>query len=110
VVFLYLGERTSKRKPELFKLVEPHLHDEQAKKDLGRANYLAQEAKIACRFLYRHREPDAIYRVWQELHPQDIIIAEEQMPEVLRIHPKRRYEEATPGGQVTHLLNETVYD
>ena len=110
VVFLYLGERTSKRKPELFKLVEPHLHDEQAKKDLGRANYLAQEAKIECRFLYRHREPDAIYRVWQELHPQDIIIAEEQMPEVLRIHPKRRYEEATPGGQVTHLLNETVYD
>jgi amino acid transporter len=110
VVFLYLGERTSKRKPELFKLVEPHLHDEQAKKDLGRANYLAREAKIACRFLYRHREPDAIYRVWQELHPQDIIIAEEQMPEVLRIHPKRRYEEATPGGQVTHLLNETVYD
>jgi hypothetical protein len=105
VIFLFLGERTSKRKPELFRLVEPHLHDEQAKKDLGRANYLAQEAKIACRFLYRHREPGAIYCVWQELHPQDAIVAEEQMPEVQRIHPKRMYEEATPGGQVTHLLN-----
>jgi hypothetical protein len=105
VIFLYLGERTSKRKPELFRLVEPHLHDEQARKDLGRANYLAQEAKIECRFLYRHREPDAIYRVWQELHPRDTIVAEEQMPEVQRIHPMRMYEEATPGAHITHLLN-----
>ena len=45
VVFLCLGERTSKRKPELFKLVEPHLHDAQAKKDLGRANYLARRGE-----------------------------------------------------------------
>jgi len=105
VIFLFLGDHKSERKPELFRLVEPHMHDEQAKKDLGRANYLAQEAKIECRFLYRHREPDAIYRVWQELHPQDTIIAQEQLPEVQQIHPKRMYEEATPGGQVTHLLS-----
>ncbi len=107
VVFLYLGEGTSKRKPELFRLVEPHLNDEHAKKILGRANYLAQEAKVECRFLYRHREPDTIYSVWQELHPQDTIIAEEQLPEVQGIHPTRVYEEATPGGQVTHLHYET---
>ena len=48
VVFLYLGERTSQHKPELFRLIELHLNDEQARKDLGRANYLAQEAKIEC--------------------------------------------------------------
>ncbi|HEX6479193.1 MAG TPA: APC family permease [Ktedonobacteraceae bacterium] len=105
VVFLYLGEGASDRKPELFRLVEPHLLDEQAKKDLGRANYLAQEAKIESRFLYRHQEPGAIYRVWQEMHPQDTIIAQEQMPQVQSIHPKRTYEEATSDGRVTHLLN-----
>ena len=54
VVFLYLGERDSTRKPELFRLIEPHLNDEQARKDLGRANYLAEEAKIECRFIAKY--------------------------------------------------------
>ncbi len=85
VVFLYLGQRVSDRKPELFRLIEPHLNDEQASKDMGRANYQAKEAKIECRFIYRRQEPGAIYRVWQELHPQDTIIAQEQMPEVEQI-------------------------
>ncbi|MDQ6659881.1 MAG: APC family permease [Chloroflexota bacterium] len=105
VVFLYLGQRKSKRKPELFRLIEPHLSDEQARKDLGRANYWAKEAKIECRFIYRHQEPDAIYRVWQELHPQDTIIAEEQLPELQQMEPKRIYDESMPGGQVMHLLS-----
>lgn len=103
VVFLYLGERQSQRKAELFRLVEPHLHDEQAKKDLARVNFLAHEAKVECRFLYRHQEPDALYRVWQELHPQDTIIAEGQMPEMQSLDLKRMHEEATADGQVMHL-------
>ena len=103
VVFLYLGELTSKRKPELFRLIEPHLNDEQARKDLGRANYLAQEAKIECRFVYRRREPGAIYGVWQELHPRDTVVASEQMPELQQIKAKNLHDEATPGGQVMHL-------
>ncbi len=108
VVFLYLGQRASDRKPELFRLIEPHLIDEQARKDLGEANYLAQENKIACRFIYRHQEPDAIYHVWQELHPQDTIIATEQLPELQRLlqqlHPKRTYDEATSAGPVKHIV------
>ncbi len=104
VVFLYLGQRISDRKPELFRLIEPHLNDEQASKDMGRANYLAQEAKIECRFIYRRQEPGAIYRVWQELHPQDTIIAKEQMPEVEQIHPKRVENVATSNGTLMHLL------
>jgi amino acid transporter len=103
VVFLYLGQRDSTRKPELFRMIEPHLNDEQARKDLGRANFLAEEAGIECRFIYRHREPGAIARVWQELHPQDTVIAEEQMPEVQEIHPRHTNGESTPGGQVMHL-------
>src|SRR6059058_3068471 len=85
VVFLYIGERTSTRKPELFRLIEPHLNDEQARRDLGRANYLAQEAKIECRFIYRHREPGAVLRVWHELHPQDTIIADDQISEMQQV-------------------------
>ena len=104
VVFLYLGERTSTRKPELFRLIEPHLNDEQARRDLGRANYLSQEAKIECRFIYRHREPGAILRVWQEMHPQTTIIDRDQMSELLQIKPKRIKEQSTPFGQVMHLF------
>jgi len=104
VVFLYLGQRASDRKPELFRLIEPHLVDEQARKELGRANYLAQDDKIECRFIYRRQEPDVIYHVWQELHPQDTIIAAEQLPELQQVHPKRIYDEANSAGQVKHIV------
>ncbi len=53
IVFLYLGQQDSSRKPELFRLVEPHLNDEGARIDLGRANHQAEEAKVECRFVYR---------------------------------------------------------
>ena len=104
VVFLYLGQRSSDRKPELFRLIEPHLNDEQASKDMGLANFQAQEAEVECRFIYRRQEPDAIYRVWQELHPQSTIIAQEQMPEVQQLHPKRVEREDTSDGVVMKLL------
>jgi hypothetical protein len=99
-----VGERDSRRKPELFRMIEPHLHDEEARRDLGRANYLAQEAHIESRFIYRHQAPGTLYHVWQGLHPQDTIIADKQKSEVQQIHPKRTYEETTPNGQLTHLL------
>ncbi len=104
LVFLYLGESTSNRKPELFRLIEPHLNDMQARRDLGRANYLAQEAKIECRFIYRHREPDAILRVWQELHPQTTIVGRDNMSKLLQTKPKRIKEQPTPYGQVMYLF------
>jgi hypothetical protein len=105
VVFLYLGERSSKRKPELFRLIEPHLNDEQARKDLGRANYLAQQAGIECRFVYRHREPGAIYTVWQELHPREMIVASDVMPQLQEIQAQHIYNEAPSEGQVVHLTS-----
>ena len=104
VVFLYLGESTSNRKPELFRLIEPHLNDMQARRDLGRANYLAQEAKFECRFIYRHREPDAILRVWQELHPKTTIVGRDNMSKLLQTKPKRIKEQPTPYGQVMYLF------
>ncbi|HAH01393.1 MAG TPA: hypothetical protein DCL75_21670, partial [Ktedonobacter sp.] len=106
VVFLYLGKLSSERKPELFKMIEPHLNDEQARKDLGRANYLAQEAKIECRFVYRHQKPDAAYRVWRELRPFDTIVTPEQAAELQQIKPDRTYDESTAKGTIVHLLKE----
>ena len=105
VVFLYLGESTSKRKPELFRLFEPHLNDKQARSDLGRANYLAQEANIECRFIYRHREPGAIMHVWQEIHPQTTVVDRDHMSELLQTKPKRIFEQATPSGRVVYILS-----
>ena len=105
VVFLYLGERTSKRKPELFRLMEPHLSDEQARKDLGRANFLAQEAGIECRFVYRHREPGAIYTVWQELHPREMIVASDVMPQLQQIKAQHAYHEEPSEEQIVHLTS-----
>jgi amino acid transporter len=104
VVFLYLGDYTSTRKPELFRLFEPHLHDEQARKDLGRANFLAREAEVEGRFIYKHREPGAILGVWNQLHPQVTIITDDQMSELLQIKPKRIEKEQTSAGQLMHLL------
>jgi len=106
VVFLFLGKRSSGRKPELFRLIEPHLNDEQARKELGRANYLAQEAKIECRFVYRHQEPGAAYRIWEELHPADTIVAPEDVAELKQMNPDRIEDEVTPKGKVVHLLKE----
>ena len=104
VVFLYLGESASTGKPELFRLIEPHLNDMQARRDLGRANYLAQEAKIECRFIYRHLEPDAIVHVWRELHPQTTIVGRDHLSKLLQIKPKRIRERSTPAGQVVYVI------
>ncbi|TMF48017.1 MAG: APC family permease [Chloroflexi bacterium] len=106
VVFLFLGKRSDRQKPELFRLIEPHLNDEQARLVLGRANYLARQANLDTRFVYRHQKPGAAYRVWQELHPRETIIAPEQADALQQIHPDRTYDESTPEGKLVHLLKE----
>ncbi len=108
IVFLYLGQQESGRKPELFRLVEPHLNDEGARIDLGRANLQAEQAKVECRFVYRHQEPDAAYNVWEMTHPYDMIVAAQADADMQKMHPDRTYEEATPFGKVEHLLKEKV--
>ena len=108
IVFLYLGEQNSSRKPELFRLVEPHLNDEGARIDLGRANHQAEEAKVECRFVYRHQEVDATYKVWEMTHPHDTIVASKVVADMQKMHPDRTYEESTPFGKVKHLLREKV--
>jgi hypothetical protein len=104
VVFLYMGEQSSTRQPELFRLVEPHLNDELAGRDMSIANKRAEDARVECRFLYRHREPEAAYTVWQMTHPYDTIVAPDEVNDLQQIKPDRSYEEATAAGRVVHLL------
>jgi hypothetical protein len=108
VVFLFLGKRSNHQKPELFRLIEPHLSDEQARHVLGRANYLARQANLDTRFVYRHQKPDAAYRVWQELHPRETIVAPDQADALQQIHPDRTYDESTPEGRLVHLLKDST--
>ncbi len=106
VVFLYLGGKASDRSPEIFKLVEPHLNDDGARRDLSIANKRAHDAQVECRFIYRHNEPDAAYQVWEITHPYEVITTPEEVPELQRIHPDRTYEEPTAGGKIVHMLKE----
>jgi amino acid transporter len=108
IVFLYLGQYTSHLKPRLFRLIEPHLNDPQARYILGRANLLADQAKVACRFVYRRQSPDAVYHVWQDLHPVDTIVDAEQASVLKRIQPDRTVTEETPQGEVVHMLKEAA--
>ena len=106
VVFLYLGDKTSERKPELFRLVEPHLYDDGARHDMSIANKRAADAQVECRFVYRHKEPRAAYQVWEMTHPYDTITSQQEAPALQQIHPDRVYEESTAEGKVVHLLKE----
>ncbi len=106
VVFLYTGKPTSDTKPELFRLIEPHLNDPDARKWLGRANLMADRAKLQSRFVYRRQTPDAVYRVWKALRPVDTIVAPAQVPALQQINPDRTYDETSGDGAVVHLLKE----
>lgn len=106
VTFLYVGNRSSSRPPGHFRAVSPHLADEQAKEDFGRANHAAQEANIPSLFVYRHEQPDAVQHVWQVVHPSDMIIAAENVAKLVGVEPDQiRYEE-TDAGKVAHLLKQ----
>ena len=106
VVFLYMGENTGKnvRTPSMFEVVDPYLDDQKAKEYFGKAEHLAQQAKINRRFVYRIQEPGAIARVWQTVHPHDTVVAAENAPSVENINPDRVRYELTANGKVAHLL------
>ncbi len=106
VVFLYIGENTGQkvRTPSMFEVVDPYLDDAKAREYFGKAEHLAQQAKINRRFVYRIQEPGAIARVWQIVHPHDTVVAAENAPTVENINPDRVRYELTANGKVAHLL------
>jgi hypothetical protein len=108
VVFLYIGENKGKnvRTPSMFEVVDPYLDDQKAKEYFGKAEHLAQQAKISRRFVYRLQEPGAIARVWQIVHPHDTVVAAENAASIENISPDRVRYELTTGGKVAHFLKK----
>jgi hypothetical protein len=104
VVFLYVGEPQATRIPRQFEIVDPYLEDQQAKEIFGRAEYLAQHARIARRFVYRQQEPEAVVRLWRAIHPRDLMVAAERAEQLEEVSPDRIRYELTSGGKVAHLL------
>src|SRR3989440_812668 len=58
IVFLYLSENKARagRAPTMFEVVDPYLDDQQAKDYFGKAENLAQKAKVPRRYVYRQQE------------------------------------------------------
>jgi amino acid transporter len=104
VTFLYLGRATTNRAPRLFEVHDPYYDDEAARKTFGRAEHLAQQAKIARRFVYRQQEPGTIEQIWQVIHPHDLVVSPENTSLLAEINPDRIRYENTPDGRVAHLL------
>ncbi len=77
---------------------------QQAKAIFGRAEHLAQKARIARQFVYRKLEPGTAAHVWQVIHPHDTVIAAEDAEKFENINPDRIRYELTPDGKVAHLL------
>ena len=106
ITFLYIGGDKSDRKPEVFRLTSPHLEDTQAKEDFGRANHMAQEAKVDSLFVYRHKEPNAVQHVWEVVHPSEMIIAAENVQNLTGVKADEVQYEDTKTGKVAHLLKQ----
>ena len=104
VVFLYLAEPKVGRVPQLFEVVDPYLEDQPAKDTLKQAALLARKAKLSSHFVYRQQEPGIAARVWQRVHPCDVVLSAQQAIQAGEINPDRIRYELTPGGKIAHLL------
>jgi len=104
VTFLYLGHAKPYQAPRLFEYHDPYYDDEQARSTFGKAEHMAQKAKIARRFIYRQQEPETIDRIWRVVHPRDLVISPENTSLFEEINPDRIRYEVTPDGNVAHLL------
>jgi len=104
VVFLYLAQPQAERVPQLFEAMDPYLEDEPAKATLKQAALLARKARLTSRFVYRPQEPDSAARIWQTVHPRDVVLTAERAAQVGEINPDRIRYELTPDGKIAHLL------
>ena len=106
MVFLYVSDRKPEisRVPSMFEVVDPYLDDLQAKEYFGKAENLAQKAKISRRYVYRQQEPGTVSRVWQAVHPRDTVVAAEFASEFEDVNPDRIRYELTSSGKVAHML------
>ncbi|GAC1350450.1 MAG: hypothetical protein NVSMB27_33090 [Ktedonobacteraceae bacterium] len=106
IVFLYVSDqkKRDRRAPTMFEVVDPYLDDLQAREYFGKAENLAQKAKVPRRYVYRRQEPAAVGRVWQAVHPRDTVAAAANAAQFEDINPDRIRYELTSSGKVAHML------
>jgi hypothetical protein len=88
----------------MFEIHDPYYDDQQAKKIFGKAEHLAQRAKVARRFVYRQQAPGVVEHLWRFIHPRNIVISAENASQIEDINPDHITYEMTPDGKVTHLM------
>ena len=71
---------------------------------MTQAALLARKAGLASRFVYRPQAPGSAGRIWQTLHPRDVVLTAEHAAQVEEINPDRIRYELTPRGKIAHLL------
>src|SRR5438477_1386210 len=108
VEFLYVNDKKpqTSRAPSIFEVFDPYLDDMHAKEYFSKAESLAQRAKIPRRYIYRQNAPGVVSRVWQAVHPRDIVVAANIAPEFEDVNPDRIRYELTPSGKVAHMLKQ----
>ena len=84
--------------------MDPYLEDEPAKTTLKQAALLARKAGLVSRFVYRPQAPGSAGRIWQTVHPRDVVLTAERAAQVEEINPDRIRYELTPHGKIAHLL------
>ena len=84
--------------------MDPYLEDQPAKDTLKQAALLARKAGLTSRFVYRQQAPGAVARIWQFVHPRDVVFSVEQAAQFEEINPDRIRYELTPRGKIAHLL------
>jgi hypothetical protein len=52
----------------------------------------------------RLQEPEIVERIWQVVHPRDIVISPENTSLLEQINPDRIRYEVTPDASIAHLL------
>ncbi len=106
LIFLYLTEHKPRVvAPQMMEIVDPYLEDQDAKSNFGKAESLAQQAKIPTRkYVYLQGNADTATQVWQLVHPHDTIIPAKENQEFKDINPDRVRYELTSDGKVAHLL------
>jgi amino acid transporter len=76
VVFLYRGTvGTPERRPQLFEVVDPYLHDRAAQEAFSRAERVGRRLRLNRRYVYvpAQGEPDGVRQVWKTIRPQDTL-------------------------------------
>ncbi len=114
LVFLYVGEPVDARAPQPFEFYEPYLSDESARKALRDAETFIKHAKVNVtpQFLYQPvknvsdaKESEIVTRIWQTMHPHELLIAAEDVDILHDVNPDRIRYELTPKGRVAHFVS-----